>query len=59
MFASAGDATSRWSWQEPQSKVLPTGDIEWAPQPFEFKASESIRYIGFDSDNDGISKHTP
>ena len=28
---------ARWSWQEPQAKVLPTGDLQWAPQPFEFK----------------------
>jgi hypothetical protein len=54
--------TARWSWQEPQSKVLPTGGLEWAPQPFEFKPGESIRYIDFDSGNDannGISKQTP
>jgi hypothetical protein len=53
---------ARWSWQEPQSKVLPTGDLEWAPQPFEFKAGKSIRYIDFDSgndSNDGSSKETP
>jgi Concanavalin A-like lectin/glucanases superfamily len=62
LIACAGDATARWSWQEPQSKVLPTGDLQWAPQPFEFKAGESIRYIDFDSGNDannGISKQTP
>ena len=28
----------RWSWQEPQAKVLPTGDLEWAPKTFEFTA---------------------
>jgi hypothetical protein len=42
--------------------VLPTGDLEWAPKPFEFKAGESVRYIDFDSGNDadsGISKRTP
>ena len=59
VIASAGDATARWSWQEPQSKVLPTGDLQWAPQPFEFKPGSSIRYIDFDSGNDtndGLSK---
>jgi len=40
--------TARWSWQEPQAKVLPTGDLEWAPKPFVFKAGESVRYIDFD-----------
>jgi Concanavalin A-like lectin/glucanases superfamily len=60
--AHASDATARWSWQKPQSKVLPTGDLEWAPKAFEFKAGESIRYIDFDSGsdtNDGLSKQTP
>ena len=44
----AGAEPVRWSWQEPQAKVLPTGDLEWAPEPFEFKAGESVRYIDFD-----------
>ena len=55
LIAGAGDATARWSWQEPQSKVLPTGDLEWAPQPFEFKAGSSIRYIDFDSGKDATT----
>jgi hypothetical protein len=62
LIAGAGEATARWSWQEPQAKVLPTGDLEWAPKPFEFKVGESARYIAFDSGNDsnnGISKQTP
>jgi hypothetical protein len=52
----------RWSWQEPHAKVLPTGDLEWAPKAFEFKAGESVRYIDFESGNDandGLSKQTP
>ena len=62
LIAGAGDATARWSWQEPQAKVLPTGDLEWAPKAFEFKAGESVRYIDFESGNDandGLSKQTP
>src|ERR1039458_936767 len=62
LIVAAGNATARWSWQEPQSKVLPTGDLAWAPQPFQFKAGSSIRYIAFDSgndSNDGLSKQTP
>jgi len=61
-IAGAGDATARWSWQQPQAKVLPTGEMQWMPQPFEFKVGESIRYIDFDSGNDandGLSKQTP
>jgi len=53
---------ARWSWQEAQAKVLPTGDLEWAPRPFEFKAGESVRYLDFESGNDandGQSKLTP
>jgi hypothetical protein len=53
---------ARWSWQEPQAKVLPTGDLEWAPKAFEFKAGQSVRYIDFESGNDandGLSKQTP
>ncbi|HWW03013.1 MAG TPA: LamG domain-containing protein [Candidatus Acidoferrum sp.] len=62
MIAGAGGAPARWPWQEPQSKVLPTGDLEWAPQPFEFETGESIRYVDFDSGDDansGLSKQTP
>ena len=53
---------TRWSWQEPQAKVSPTGDLEWAPRTFEFRAGESVRYIDFESGNDandGLSKQTP
>ncbi len=52
----------RWSWQEPQAKVLPTGDLEWAPKNFEFTPGKSVRYIDFasgDDANDGFSKQTP
>ncbi|HEX4796563.1 MAG TPA: LamG domain-containing protein [Humisphaera sp.] len=58
----ASGQESRWSWQQPQAKVLPTGDLEWAPRAFEFKAGESPRYIDFDSGsdaNDGLSRQTP
>ena len=53
---------ARWSWLEPQAKVLPTGDLEWAPKAFEFKTGESVRYIDFESGNDandGLTKQTP
>lgn len=51
-----------YSWQTPQSKVLPSGDIEWMPEPFEYVAGTSVRYIdyeGGDDANDGLSKATP
>lgn len=53
---------AKWSWQEPQAKVLPTGDLEWTPKPFQFKRGKSVRYIDFeagDDSNDGISKENP
>jgi len=62
LTAFAGEATTRWSWQEAHSIVLPTGNLEWAPQPFGFKAGESIRYIDFESGsdaNDGLAKEKP
>ena len=40
---------------------MPTGDLEWLPKPFEFKAGKSTRYIDFDSGNDansGTAKQT-
>lgn len=54
--------SSRWSWQEPHATVLPTGDLEWAPKPFEFKPGAAIRYIDFssgDDSNTGTSRDTP
>ncbi|MCU0916531.1 MAG: laminin G domain-containing protein [Planctomycetes bacterium] len=60
--AGAGDDAARWSWQQPQAEVLPTGDLEWAPQAFEFQPGASIRYIDFESGadtNDGRSQQTP
>jgi hypothetical protein len=59
---NAGETAARWSWQEPQCRILPTGDLEWAPQPFVFQADSSVRYIDFESGNDtndGLSKQTP
>lgn len=51
-----------FSWQEPYSKVLPNGDLEWAPLPFVFEKGASVRYIDFDGgndDNQGDSKEKP
>ncbi len=61
-MALAGDANALWSWQEPHARVLPTGDLQWAPRPFEFKPGASMRYIDFESGadtNDGLSKQSP
>lgn len=64
---SAADQTPAFSWQEVPAKVLPTGDLEWQPQPFRFEAGASQRYIDYvngDDQRDGSSpeqawKHHP
>ncbi len=33
--------------------MLSNGDLEWAPEPFEFKAGASVRYIDYENGNDG------
>lgn len=60
--AHAGETAARWSWQEPQAKVLPTGDLEWTPRPFEYQPGLSIRYIDYEQGadtNDGLTKQSP
>ncbi len=41
-----------YEWQKPQAKVLPNGDLEWAPRPFEFQAGKTVRYIDFEEGDD-------
>ncbi len=51
-----------YSWQRPQARVLPQGDLEWAPEPFVFEKGNSVRYIDFeggDDGNDGLTRSTP
>ncbi len=55
-----------YSWGEPHAKVLPTGDLEWAPEPFTLVTGQTIRYIDYDNGadaNDGTKakpwKHHP
>src|ERR1700721_1224439 len=52
----------RWAWNQPDVTFTATGDMEWAPQPFQFQPGKSIRYIDFSAgsdDNDGASKEKP
>ncbi len=46
--AFAGD----YPWQKPQAKVLPNGDLQWAPEPFKFQPGKVVRYIDFEGGND-------
>jgi hypothetical protein len=41
-----------YSWQEQHAKVLPQGDLEWAPQPFAFEVGDSVRYIDYEGGSD-------
>ena len=41
-----------WPWQDPKARVLPTGDLEWKPQPFAYVAGDSIRCIDYEGGND-------
>ena len=48
-----------YPWQETHAKVLPNGDLEWAPKAFELKTGDSVRYIDYengDDSKDGSSK---
>ena len=50
-MAAAAEPTP-WPWQDPKAQVLPTGDLEWKPQPFVYVAGDSIRYIDYEGGND-------
>ncbi|MFO7956208.1 MAG: LamG-like jellyroll fold domain-containing protein [Candidatus Brocadiia bacterium] len=61
-FASLTAGAEDYSWQKPHAKVIETGDLQWRPEPFEFEAGDSIRYIDYengDDANDGATKGTP
>ncbi len=45
-FTHAGAA--EWSWQKPNATVLPTGDLEWAPEPFRFDGRRDATGRGVD-----------
>jgi len=42
-----------FSWQDPHARVLPNGGLEWTPKPFVFQKGDSVRYIDFESGDDG------
>ncbi|MFO7956207.1 MAG: LamG-like jellyroll fold domain-containing protein [Candidatus Brocadiia bacterium] len=41
-----------YSWHKPHARVLPNGDLEWAPEPFEFEPLGEIRYIDYEGGDD-------
>ena len=60
VLAGAGLSQAEpFAWQEHYATVLPTGDLEWKPEPFAFEAIGDVRYVDFDNGddaNDGRSK---
>jgi hypothetical protein len=42
----------RYSWQESQAEVLPTGDLRWQPRPFVFQTGATVRYIDYEKGDD-------
>ena len=62
MAVKVADATepgnAGYSWQQPYAKVLPSGNLEWAPKPFVFEKGASLRYIDFDAGDDAKDGRT-
>ncbi len=54
LFACAISMLSaqEYSWQKSHANVLPTGDLEWAPEPYTFKAGKTVRYIDYEAGSD-------
>ncbi len=52
---------SLFSWETQQAKVLPNGDLQWAPLAFQLVKGSSVRYVDFErgnDSNDGMSTST-
>lgn len=59
-LASTGRAEPlEFSWQATNARVLPTGQIEWAPKAFVYRAGQETRYIDFDRGDDANDGRTP
>ncbi len=43
---------TEYSWQKPHAKVLPMGNLEWAPDPFAFTPGETVRYVDYAAGDD-------
>ncbi len=52
LAGSAGAQPAEFSWQRPHARVLPQGDLEWQPEPFEFRPGQTVRYIDFENGDD-------
>ena len=52
LSSTAQNNPTVYSWETQQAKVLPNGDLEWAPQAFQLVKGNSVRYIDFEGGND-------
>ncbi len=52
---AAGTDGAGYSWNKPHAQVLPTGDLQWQPEPFVFTPGESVRYIDYENGNDNAA----
>ncbi len=50
--AAAQGQAGPFSWQQPQARILSTGNLEWSPRPFVFQMGASVRYIDFEAGDD-------
>jgi len=50
-LACAG-SPARWCWEDPKATLVPTGDLEWKPEPFQPVVQEPVRYIDFEAGDD-------
>jgi len=41
-----------FAWQKDYAKVLPTGGLQWAPEPYTFAPEGEIRYIDYENGSD-------
>ncbi len=41
-----------YAWQVPHARVLPHGDLEWAPEPFAFQAGSAVYCIDYENGDD-------
>lgn len=48
-----------YSWQMPQARVLPEGNLEWKPQTYLFRPGIAVRYIDFENGSDSNPGTTP
>jgi hypothetical protein len=53
MLAGAGWVYGQeYSWNKAQARVLETGDLEWAPEAFEYRPGPMVKYIDFEGGSD-------